>query len=79
MGKSSGRGINQTCIVLPRQPAKDDHPAIKVADQQRSQGLVSRSGRSGFFCCLDVIVSGFVILESIQNWVAKALFAIHMR
>ena len=78
MGKSSGRGIDQTCIVLPRQPAKDDHPAIKVVDQQRAQGLVSRSGRSGFFCCLDVIVSGFVIWSPFRIGLPKASFAIHI-
>ena len=77
MGKSGGRGMDQTCIILLRQPTKDDHPSIKVADEGRAQGLVARSSRSGFSCCLDIIFSGFVILESIQNWVGKVSFAIH--
>ena len=77
MGKSGERGMDHTCIILPRQPAKDYHPSIKVADEGRAEGLVARSTRSGFSCCLDIIFSGFVILESIQNWVGKVSFAIH--
>ena len=76
-GKSGGRGMGWICIILPRQTVKDDHPSIKVADEGRAEGLVARSSRSGFSCCLDIIFSGFVILESIQNWVGKVSFAIH--
>jgi hypothetical protein len=47
-GKSGGRGMGWTCIILPRQTVKDDHPAIKVADKGQQQQWRAHKTDIGF-------------------------------
>ena len=48
LGKAGRRGIGCVLVILHRQPVKDNHPAIKVADKGQQQQWRAHKTDIGF-------------------------------